>query len=87
MFKVPEREHQAASQQEPDLVTERELPEASPAPTAVPPLSEFTEISFPQSAISPPQEVPVPSAEQLPPLRRSWRISRPPKTLSDYVLY
>ena len=40
-FKLPEREHHVTSQQEPEPVTERVLPQASPAPSAASPLSEL----------------------------------------------
>ena len=56
-------------------------PITAPAPAEVP------RMSLPPAAVEIPPEVPVSGAEQPPPLRRSGRATRRPKTLSDYVLY
>ena len=56
-------------------------PITAPAPTEIP------RMSLPPAAVEIPPEVPVSGAEQPPPLRRSGRATRRPKTLSDYVLY
>ena len=57
-------------------------PITAPAPAEIPRMS-----LPPAAAVEIPPEVPVSGAEQPPPLRRSGRATRRPKTLSDYVLY
>ena len=56
-------------------------PVTAPAPAGIP------RMSLPPAAVETPPEVVVSGAEQPSPLRRSRRVSRQPKTLSDYVLY
>ena len=56
-------------------------------PITAPAPAEIPRMSLPPAAVEIPPEVPVSGAEQPPPLRRSGRVSRRPKTLSDYVLY
>ena len=56
-------------------------------PIAAPAPAEIPRMSLPPAAVETPPKVPVSGAEQLPPLRRSGRVGRWPKTLSDYVLY
>ena len=56
-------------------------------PITAPAPAEIPRMSLPPAAVEIPPEVPVSGAEQPPPLRRSGRATRRPKTLSDYVLY
>ena len=56
-------------------------------PITAPAPAEIPRMSLPPAAVEIPPEVPVSGAEQPPPLRRSGRVTRQPKTLSDYVLY
>ena len=56
-------------------------------PITAPAPAEIPRMSLPPAAVEMPPEVPVSGAEQPPPLRRSGRATRRPKTLSDYVLY
>ena len=56
-------------------------------PITAPAPAEIPRMSLPPAAVEMPSEVPVSGAEQPPPLRRSGRATRRPKTLSDYVLY
>ena len=61
------------------------------APTPVTPITttapaEIPRSSLPPAAVETPPGVPFSGAEQLPPLKRSGRVTRRPKTLSDYVL-
>ena len=56
-------------------------------PITAPAPAEIPRMSLPPAAVEMPPEVPVSGAEQPPPLRRSGRVTRRPKTLSDYVLY
>jgi len=56
-------------------------PITAPAPVEIP------RMSLPPAAVETPPKVAVSGTEQPPPLRRSGRVSRQPKTLSDYVLY
>ena len=58
----------------------------TPTPTAPAP-AETPRTSLPPAAMETTPEVLVSSAEQPPPLRRSGRVTRRQKTLSDYVLY
>ena len=61
---------------------------ASVTPITAPAPAEIPRMSLPPAAaVKIPPEVPVSGAEQPPPLRRSGRATRRPKTLSDYVLY
>ena len=56
-------------------------------PVTAPAPAEIPRMSLPPAAVETPPEVVVSGAEQPSPLRRSRRVSRQPKTLSDYVLY
>ena len=61
------------------------------APTPVTPITapasaEIPRSSLPPAAVETPPGVPLSGAEQPPPLKRSGRVTRRPKTLSDYVL-
>lgn len=56
-------------------------------PITAPAPAEIPRMSLPPAAVEIPPEVPVSGSEQPPPLRRSGRVSRRPRTLSDYVLY
>ena len=57
-------------------------------PITAPAPAEIPRMSLPAAAaVEIPPEVPVSGAEQPLPLRRSGRVTRRPKTLSDYVLY
>ena len=56
-------------------------------PITAPAPAEIPRMSLPPVAVEILPEVPVSGAEQPPPLRRSGRATRRPKTLGDYVLY
>ena len=56
-------------------------------PITAPAPAEIPRMSLPPAAVEIPPEVPTSGAEQPPPPRRSERVTRRPKALSDYVLY
>ena len=80
-FNIPDHERAAAASASATQVMAPVTPITAPAPAEVP------RMSLPPAAVEIPPEVPVSGAEQPPPLRRSGRATRRPKTLSDYVLY
>lgn len=91
-FNIPEHER-AASQSELRSVSATAASASATqvmapvTPVTAPAPAEIPRMSLPPAAVEIPPEVPVSGSEQPPPLRRSGRVSRRPRTLSDYVLY